>query len=87
MVGGGGLISGLGGYNKLLDVFFCWQVDDLISGRRGAYKWKFKTESIRKLSNFNFQWTKTLCQNTGNLNNISLFFLQFSRATGITSYL
>ena len=27
----------------------------------------FKTESIRKLSNFNFQWTKTLYQN--NLNN------------------
>ena len=32
----------------------------------------FKTESIRKLSNFNFQWTKTLYQN--NLNNITFFF-------------
>ena len=32
----------------------------------------FKTESIRKLSNFNFQWTKTLYQN--NLNNIAFFF-------------
>ena len=84
MVGGGYLYQGRGGY-LLLDVFFCWQVDDLISGRRKAYKWKFKTESIRKLSNFNFQWTKTLCQN--NLNNISLFFLHFSRAIGITSYL
>ena len=29
----------------------------------------FKTESIRKLSNVNFQWTKTLYQN--NLNNIA----------------
>ena len=34
-----------------------------------------KTESIRKLSNFNFQWTKTLCQN--NLNNIAFFFTFF----------
>ena len=34
-----------------------------------------KTESIRKLSNFNFQWTKTLCQN--NLNNIAFFFYIF----------
>ena len=32
----------------------------------------FKTESIRKMSNFNFQWTKTLYQN--NLNNIAFFF-------------
>ena len=31
---------------------------------------KFKTESIRKLSNFNFQWTTTLYQN--NLNHIVL---------------
>ena len=34
-----------------------------------------KTESTRKLSNFNFQWTKTLYQN--NLNNIALFFTLF----------
>ena len=34
-----------------------------------------KTESIRKLSNFNFQWTKTLCQN--NLTNIAFFFTFF----------
>ena len=34
-----------------------------------------KTESIRKLNNFNFQWTKTLYQN--NLNNIALFFTFF----------
>ena len=32
----------------------------------------FKTESIRKLSNFDFQWTKTLYQN--NLKNIAFFF-------------
>ena len=34
-----------------------------------------KTESIRKLSNFNFQWTKTLYQN--NLNNITFLFFTF----------
>ena len=32
----------------------------------------FKTESIRKLSYFNFQWKQTLYQN--NLNNITFFF-------------
>ena len=32
----------------------------------------FKMESIRKLSNFKFQQTKTLYQN--NLNNIAYFF-------------
>ena len=38
---------------------------------------RIKTESIMNLSNFNFQWTKTLYQN--NLNNIT-FSLHFSRA-------
>ena len=33
---------------------------------------KFKAKSTRKLSNFNFQWTKTLYQN--NLKNIAFFF-------------
>ena len=36
---------------------------------------EFKMESIRKLSNFNFQWTKTLYQN--NLNNTAFFFTFF----------
>ena len=45
---------------------------------------EIKMESIRKLSNFNFQSTKTLYQN--NLNNIG-FFLQFSRANDTVSYL
>ena len=36
---------------------------------------KIKTESTRKLSNFNFQWTKNLYQN--NLKNIALFFYIF----------
>ena len=36
---------------------------------------KFKTESIRKLSNFNFQWTKTLYQNI--LSHIAFFFTLF----------
>ena len=35
-----------------------------------------KTESIRKLTNFNFQWTKTLYQN--NLKNIAFFFTFFT---------
>ena len=34
-----------------------------------------KTESVKKLSNFNFQWTKTLYQN--NLKHIALFFTFF----------
>ena len=34
-----------------------------------------KTESTRKLGNFNFQWTKTLYQN--NLRNIGFFFYIF----------
>ena len=34
-----------------------------------------KTESIRKLSNFDCQWTKALYQN--NLNNIAFFFIFF----------
>ena len=38
-----------------------------------------KTESIRKLSNFNFQWTKTLYQN--NLKHIAFFFT-FSQSYG-----
>ena len=37
--------------------------------------WVFETESTRKLSNFNFQWTKTLYQN--NLKNIAFFFYIF----------
>ena len=35
-----------------------------------------KTESTRKLSNFNFLWAKTLYQNNY-LNNIVLFFTLF----------
>ena len=38
---------------------------------------QFKTESIRKLSNFNFQWIKTFYQN--NLNKTA-FFLQFFKS-------
>ena len=41
-----------------------------------------QTESIGKLSNLNFQWTKTLYQN--NLNNIAI---SFSKAMGIIYYL
>ena len=45
---------------------------------------KVKMESIRKLSNFNFQWTKTLYQN--NLKHIA-FFLLFSRIMDVISKL
>ena len=44
----------------------------------------FKTEPIRKLSNFNFYWTKTLYPS--NLNKIT-YFLHFSRAIDISGYL
>ena len=40
----------------------------------------FKMRSIRKLSSFNFQWTKTLYQN--NLKHIA-FFSHFSRAINV----
>ena len=36
---------------------------------------RIETESTRKLSNLNFQWTKILYQN--NLNNIAFFFTFF----------
>ena len=45
---------------------------------------KVKMESIRKLSNFNFQWTKSLYQN--NLKHIA-FFLLFSRIMDVISKL
>ena len=44
---------------------------------------RLKTESGRKLSNFNFQATKTLYQK--NLNNMA--FLHFSRAIDVICYL
>ena len=46
---------------------------------------KIKTQSIRKLSNFNFQWAKALYQN--NLKNICTSFLHFSRAKDVISHL
>ena len=44
---------------------------------------KVKTESTRKLSNFNYQWIKTLYQN--NFNHIAFLFLHFSRAINVIS--
>ena len=41
-------------------------------------------ESTKKLSNFNFQWTKTLCHSK--LKNI-VFFFTFSRVGDVISYL
>ena len=38
-------------------------------------RFKSKTKSIRKVSNFNFQWTKTLYQN--NFKYIAAFFTPF----------
>ena len=40
------------------------------------FSWQFKTESIRKLSDFNFQWTKILYQN--NLSSIAFCFTFFN---------
>ena len=40
-----------------------------------CYSYYFKTESIRKLSNFNFQWTKTLYRN--NLKQYHILFYIF----------
>ena len=45
---------------------------------------QFTKESIRKLRNFNFQWAKTLYQNSST---ISHSFTHFSGATDITCYL
>ena len=44
-------------------------------GRIDLMPVEFLTESIRKLSNFNFQWTKTLYQNI--LGHIAFFFTLF----------
>ena len=46
---------------------------------------RIKMESIRKLSNCNFQWTKTLYQN--NLKHIAFCFLHFLRAMDVICYL
>ena len=44
------------------------------------YQQQIKTEPIRKLSNFNFQWTKILYQN--NLKHIAFFFTFFESYGG-----
>ena len=46
-----------------------------ICGKWREVKLRVKTESVRKLSNLNFQWTKTLYQN--NLKHIAFFFYIF----------
>ena len=43
-----------------------------------------KTQSTRKLSNFNFEWTKNLSQN--NLKHVAFFF-NFSRTKYVISHL
>ena len=42
-------------------------------GKKKGVSTVFKTESTKKLSNFNFQWTKTLYQN--NLKHCILFYI------------
>ena len=68
-------------------IYFQHHPAPLSKGKRKAPwdKQEFKTESTRKLSNFNIEWTKTLYQN--NKNNIALFFLHFSRAIDVISFL
>ena len=46
----------------------------------------FKTESIGKLSNFTFQWTKTLYQNNFKHTVILDPFLHFLRAINVIRY-
>ena len=48
--------------------------------------YQFKTKSIRKLSNFNFQWIKP-CTRIIFLNNIPGHFLKLSRTIDVISYL
>ena len=70
-----------------LHFLFCfgvWYYYDIEIEIKGKKVHKCKTESTRKLSNFNFQWTKTLYQN--NLKHIA-FFLHFSRAKDVISHL
>ena len=51
-------------------------------------KVSIKTEAIKKLSNFNFQWTKTLYQNILSLIAFfPLFFHTFLRVIDVISYL
>ena len=47
----------------------------MVSVKMLAASNRIKTESTRKLSNFNFQWTKTLYHNS--LENIAFFFYIF----------
>ena len=48
----------------------------------------FKTKSVRKLSGFNLQWTKTCTRIwKNNLNNMAFFFKTFSRVIDVISYL
>ena len=55
---------------------FTWLASPLVAVTSNPRNWRrFKAKSIRKLSNFNFQWTKTLYQN--NLTNIALSFTFF----------
>ena len=53
-----------------------------------AYLWEtkkdIKTESIKKLSNINFQWTKILFQNI--LNNKAFFFILFKGLIEVIIY-
>ena len=53
-----------------------------------AYLWEtkkdIKTESIKKLSKINFQWTKILFQNI--LNNKAFFFILFKGSIEVIIY-
>ena len=55
-------------------VLYCFLISFCLYNRL-FYSFDLKTESTRKLNNFDFQWTKTLCQN--NLKHIAFFFYIF----------
>ena len=56
---------------------FCIEDEGMVATllHKTRFKQAVKRESTRKLSNFNFQWTKPLYQN--NLKNIAFFFTFF----------
>ena len=63
-------------YKIYVCIAYClWGSFIHVQGGEIMSKCYFKTESIGKLSNFNFQWTKPLYQN--DFNNTAFFFTLF----------
>ena len=56
-------------------ILLSWGINFIWQGNFSFNRWDIKTKSIRKSSNFNFQWTNTLYQNI--VSHIALFFTLF----------